>query len=327
MKTILSGDVGGTNTRLAVLEPRDGKFVKRASRTVPSADYPCLEDAITDFFESVHEPCSLAAIGVAGPVVDDRCEATNLPWIVDTVTLKSRLGFKQIALLNDLKAQALGIHYLQEEDIETLHAGTVKTGNRALIAAGTGLGQAGLFYDGHRHRVFATEGGHADFAPHDETHIELLRFLTRRYGRASWERVVSGSGLVDLFRFLVENLDLEPIPELALGQSPETPSPADISAAALEKRCPVADRALDVFVQLYGAEAGNLALKTLAVNGLFVGGGIAPKILERLKKPLFLNALHAKGRMSTLVRDIPVRVILNGDTALYGAASVIVDPV
>ena len=326
MKTILSGDVGGTNTRLAVLEPRDGGFVKRAARTVPSADYDCLEDAIRDFFDTQHAPCSYAAFGIAGPVVGDRCEATNLPWIVDAANLKAELGFEQVAVLNDLKAQALGIRFLNQTDFETLHPGVAKVGNRALIAAGTGLGQAGLFFDGHRHRVFATEGGHADFAPHDETQIELLRFLTDRFGRASWERVVSGSGLRHLFHFLVEGLDMEPIPELVIGPEGK-PSPQQISSAALEQRCSVADRALDIFVQLYGAEAGNLALKTLAVNGLFIGGGIAPKILERLRSSLFMDAFRSKGRMQGLVRDIPVHVILNGDTALYGAAGVIVDPV
>ncbi len=325
MTTILSGDVGGTNTRLAVLEPQNGGFVKKAARTVPSADYDCLEDAIRDFFDTTAEPCSFAAFGIAGPVVGDRCEATNLPWIVDAANLRSALGFEKVAVLNDLKAQALGIRFLKRDDFETLHAGKAKPGNRALIAAGTGLGQAGLFFDGHRHRVFATEGGHADFAPHDEIHIELLRFLTDRFGRASWERVVSGSGLRNLFHFLVEGLDMEPIPELAIGEG--RPSPQQISSAALEKRCPVADRALDIFVQLYGAEAGNLALKTLAVNGLFIGGGIAPKILERLRSSLFMDAFRAKGRMQGLVRNIPVHVILNGDTALYGAAGVIVDPV
>lgn len=315
MKTILSGDVGGTNTRLAILVRDGDRFTKLASRTVPSADFERLEDAVSEFLADFDQACELAAFGVAGPVIGERCEATNLPWVIDAAALRQQFGFEKVTLLNDLKAQALGIRFLRDRDLQVLHPGRPKAGNRALIAAGTGLGQAGLFFDGREHRVFATEGGHGDFAPHREIHMDLLRYLTDRHGRASWERVVSGSGLVNIFRFLVEDQNLSPAKELAA-----EPSAADISRFALQGSCPVADQALDIFVELYGAEAGNLALKMLAVNGLFVGGGIAPKILERLKNPSFLNAFCSKGRMSHLVREIPVKVILNGDTALYGAA-------
>ena len=322
MNTILSGDVGGTNTRLAILQPTGGRFAKLASRTAPSVGFAGLQDAINALLDRVDRPCpKAAAFGIAGPVVGNRCEATNIPWIVDADELKADFGFQRVALLNDLEAQAQGIQYLRDEDFEVLHPGTAKPGNRALIAAGTGLGQAGLFFDGEQHRVFATEGGHTDFAPRNDLQIALLQYLTRRYGRGSWERVLSGPGLEDMFRFLVEDRELSPHPELG-----RTPDAATISNAALEGRCEVADRALDLFVELYGAEAGNLALKILAINGLFVGGGIAPRILERLKGPLFLQSFRAKGRMSSLVQDIPVRVILDGDCALYGAAGAVVDP-
>lgn len=319
---ILTGDVGGTNTRLAILEPTDeGRFVKHGSQVFPSADFSSLEDAIDAFLEQAGEPCERAAFGIAGPVMNGRCTATNLPWVIDRETLKSRFGFTEVAMLNDLEAQAAGIRFLRDDDFAVLQEGTAKPGNRALIAAGTGLGQAGLVFDGERHRVFATEGGHTDFAPHDELQIELLRFMIGRHGRVSWERLVSGMGLENIFAFFVEGRKEEPVAELRDG-----PRAADISKAALDGSCAVADAALELFVTLYGAEAGNLGLKTLSVNGLFLGGGIAPKILPRLKRPNFLTAMTRKGRMSPLLEVMPVRVLLDGDTALYGAAGALTDP-
>lgn len=319
---ILTGDVGGTNTRLAILDPsEDGRFVKHASEVFPSADFASLEDAIDAFLASTGFPCERAAFGIAGPVMDGRCTATNLPWVIDAAALRERFGFKEVALLNDLEAQAAGIRFLRDDDFAVLQEGVAKPGNRALIAAGTGLGQAGLVATGSTHRVFATEGGHTDFAPHDELQIELLRFLIARHGRVSWERVVSGMGLENIFAFFIEGRGLRPATELR-----ENPRAADISRAALTGSCEVADAALELFVTLYGAEAGNLGLKTLSVNGLFLGGGIAPKILPRLQRPNFLGAFTHKGRMSPLLESMPVRVLLDGDTALYGAAGALTAP-
>lgn len=317
---ILTGDVGGTNLRLALLEPTGEGFKKHAAKTFASGDFACLEDAVSLFLDHTGGSFEQAAIGVAGPVIGNRCGATNLPWVIDGRRLQRRFGFQRIALLNDLEAQAAGIAWLPDHSISVLYEGEERPGNRALIAAGTGLGQAGMYFDGRRHQAFATEGGHADFAPHNEIQIELLRFMTARHGRVSWERLVSGMGLQNLLAFFVEVQGMEPIAELA-----NSPSPSMISQAALEGRCPVADRALDLFVTLYGAEAGNLGLKTLAVNGLYLGGGIAPKILARLRGDGFRRALTAKGRMSPLMELMPVRVIMDGDTALYGAAAMLLD--
>lgn len=319
---ILTGDVGGTNTRLAILGKNEvGRFVKHASEVFPSADFGSLEDAVDAFLGSTGFPCERAAFGIAGPVMDGKCTATNLPWIIDAAALESRFGFEDVALLNDLEAQAAGIRFLHDDDFAVLQEGVAKPGNRALIAAGTGLGQAGLAFDGRAHRVFATEGGHTDFAPHDDLQIDLLRFLIERHGRVSWERVVSGMGLENIFAFFVEGRKRCPVPELR-----DRPRAADISRAAMDGLCEVADEALELFVTLYGAEAGNLGLKTLSVNGLFLGGGIAPKILPRLQRAQFLRAFTRKGRMSPLLESMPVRVLLDGDTALYGAAGALTDP-
>ena len=314
---ILTGDVGGTNTRLAILErTSEQRFQKHASMTFASRDHESLEAAVSLFLESVGESYPQAAFGVAGPVIDNRCSATNLPWTIDAQQLKRRFGLAHVVLLNDLEAQGAGIDFLDDAQCHVLQEGVAKPGNRALIAAGTGLGQAGLYFDGVRHHAFATEGGHTDFAARDELEIELLRYLMAKLGgRVSWERLLSGQGLVNIFSFFVENQGRAPVSELR-----ESPTAPAISQAALEGRCEVADAALELFVSLYGAEAGNLALKTLSVGGVFLGGGIAPKILDRLKGPNFMKAFTTKGRMSPLVQEMPVRVLMDGDTALYGAA-------
>lgn len=320
---VLCGDIGGTNTRLAIVEPAldEARSKPRIafSRTLPSRSFPTFEEAVEAFLAEVGHPgLERAGFGIAGPVIGRRCQATNLPWVVDAAELERRFSFRRVELLNDLEALAHGIPALGEEDFETLHAGEEQPGNRALIAAGTGLGQAGLFWDGAAHRPFACEGGHGDLAPRSEVEIALLRFLLRRHARVSAERVVSGPGLAALYDFVLEKNGASPAPAVAAAAEGE--KSAAISQAGLAGSCPHASEALDLFVGLFGAEAGNLALKLLSRGGVYIGGGIAPKILPRLRGGAFREAFCAKGRMRPLLEAMPLKVILSGDTALYGAA-------
>ncbi len=317
---ILAGDVGGTNTRLAVFAVDGGRLAPRVEEIFPSREHGSLEAIATRFAAAHRLRVRHAGFGVAGPVQNGRCEATNLPWVVDARRLAQELGAEAVWLLNDLEANAYGIAALAPADIVMVAPGAPgAAGNMAVIAAGTGLGEAGLCWDGSRHVAFASEGGHASFAPADETQVQLLRSLRREHDHVSWERVLSGPGLHSIYLFLRDaGADEEPAwLREALGQG--DPSAA-ISRAALEGRSVLCGKALDLFVSLYGAEAGNLALKVMATGGVFLGGGIAPKILPKLQGPAFREAFVAKGRMRRLLEAIPVRVILNDKTALLGAA-------
>lgn len=324
----LAGDVGGTNTRLASFEVgvAGGSGRGRASlrldreETYPSREHAGLE-AIVESFLAGEQPPERACFGIAGPVRDGRCQATNLAWVVDAAQLAAALRIVQVALINDLEAFAWGIDELPASSLAPLAAGDPDAhGNAALIAAGTGLGEAGLAWDGHRRRPFATEGGHTSFAPQGEVESELLRYLAERHGHVSWERVVSGPGLVGIHAFLCEHRRA-PAPGW-LAEELEAGDPAAaISQAALDGRDEIAVEALDLFVRCFGAEAGNLALKVMATAGVYLGGGIAPKLLERLRAPDYLEAFRAKGRMRPLLEAMPVTVVLDEDAALLGAAT------
>ena len=317
---ILAGDIGGTNARLALLAPVDGRLAFVREQTFASREAPSLESVLRKFLAGADHPIAQACMGVAGPVRAGRCEATNLPWIIDAAVLARQLKLTRVGLINDLEAQAHGIAALEAEDFELLNPGVEDPlGNRALIAAGTGLGEVGLFRQGGEFKPFASEGGHADFAPRNHLEIGLLDFLLKQHSRVSAERVVSGRGLVNIYHFLKES-GVADEPAWLAEQMRSGDPPAVVSRNALDERSPLCEQALDLFVTLYGAEAGNLALKIMATGGVFLGGGIAPKIIARLREPLFMNAFTAKGRMKPLMQSMPVRVILNPQTALLGAA-------
>jgi glucokinase len=249
-----------------------------------------------------------------------KVRTTNLPWHVDADILQAQFGFGICALLNDLEATACGIPALGMEDIVILQRGDPEaSGNAAVIAAGTGLGEAGMYWDGRRHRAFATEGGHTSFSPRDELETELLTYLQGRYGHVSWERVVSGMGLIDLHGFL-RSYRKSALPHWLDEEMRAGDAGAAISRAAANGSDEVCVETLERFVQLYGSEAGNLALKTMSCGGMYVGGGIAPKILPLLQRGTFIEAFLGKGRMRPLLEAMPVRVILNERTALYGPA-------
>jgi glucokinase len=262
-----------------------------------------------------------AAVGVAGPVVGNDADTTNLPWDVSGDSLRGTLGGADVVLLNDLVATAWGLATLAPRDLHVLQPGTSVSGNRALIAAGTGLGEALLVWDRGRWHPTASEGGHSDFAPRDPLEDELLRWLRARHGRVSYERVLSGRGLSDLYRFLTETDRGRPDPEIAARFAGAEDPAAVVTEAALSGVCERSQLALERFVMIYGAEAGNLALQALAIGGLYVAGGIAPRIRSALGDDRFLAAFTAKGRLTPLMTRIPVSVVLRPETALWGAAA------
>ncbi len=317
---ILAGDIGGTHTRLALVETTAVGLKIIAEKTFASREWSSLEAAVREFLSHHPGDPAKASFGIAGPVLNGRCEATNLPWVVDSKALARRLRLKHVGLINDLEANAYGIVVLQGRDFVILNKGVRNAkGNRAIISAGTGLGEAGMYWDGKNYHPFASEGGHSDFAPRNHLEKELLDYSLSRYQRVSYERLISGPGLVNIYRFLKDTGKGEEPAWLAEQMGQGDPAPI-ISQHALDRKSPLCLQALEIFVSLYGAEAGNLALTLMATGGLYLGGGIAPKIIRELKEPEFMNAFTAKGRLKPLLQDIPVRVIMNPKTALLGAA-------
>ncbi|MGA7748927.1 MAG: glucokinase [Gallionella sp.] len=316
---VLSGDIGGTKTRLAVIILDGIHLSTEREQSFPSRDYAEFRGLLGEFLRDSDVP-NRATFGIAGPVQGSVAQTTNLPWRIDASELKKEFGLRSCALLNDLEATAWGLQALSRDDLLTLHAGASYTGgNAAVIAAGTGLGEAGLYWDGQQYHPFATEGGHASFSPSDDMEMALLRHLQKDHGHVSWERIVSGPGLVNLHEFhcLYRHT---PLPEWLQQEMQQGDAAAAIANAALSGRDELCVESLDWFVRLYGAEAGNLALKVMSRGGLYLGGGIAPKILPHLQNGAFLEAFFNKGRMRPLLQDMPVKVILNDRAALFGPA-------
>ena len=319
---ILAGDIGGTKTNLGLFEVAGDALTSRTQQSFPSNRYTGLESIIDEFMTGAGGPAVAAVcFGIAGPVVEGRSVTPNLPWLVESTSLASRLKLDSVALINDLQATAHGIAELKLGEFAILNEGTLETGNAALIAAGTGLGSASLFWDGEKHVPSASEGGHIDFAPRNQLEAQLLRHQMEKHGHVSVERVVSGPGLFNIYDFLRDSGYGKESPLVAERLKREDPSSV-VAKAALAGECTMCEKALDMFASIYGATAGNIALMLKAVAGVYVGGGIAPKIIEKLKDGTFMKAFTAKGRLSSLLEAIPVRVILNDKTALLGAARV-----
>ena len=317
---ILAGDIGGTNARLAYFQPSNGHLKLVSERVFPSREHKELGEIAVKFVEESGTRPDVACFGIAGPVRHGRVETSNLPWVVEQSELAKQLHVPATFLINDLEASAWGVGGLDDSDLVPLNNVKEKAvGNQAVIAPGTGLGEAGLFWDGSRHRVFACEGGHTDFAPINDLQIELLRFLRARFGHVSYERILSGPGLVNVYEFLrasgndSENQELRH--EIDAGDAA-----AAISKAAMTRTSILAEKSLELWIAVYGAEASNLALKVMATGGLFLAGGISPKILSRLQDSLFMQNFLDKGRMRALIEAIPVCVVTNDKAGLLGAA-------
>jgi len=317
---ILSGDIGGTKTHLALFNPSDPSLRPAVVRSYPSRRYSSLIEVLREMLRENPAHVSAAAFGIAGPIIAGRSKLTNLGWDVDGREVAMELSLPGVGLLNDLEAMAYGTLHIPPEERVVLQAGERQPERAiAVIAAGTGLGMGGLFWDGACYRAIPTEGGHSDFGPRDETEIDLLRFLTRKFGRVSYERIVSGPGLVNLYEFFRARADY-PEPEWLKAELASGDSSAVISAAGLAGRDPVCVQALERFVSVYGAESGNLALKMLSTGGVVVGGGIAPKILPAMQNGSFMRSFVTKGRYQKLLENMPVEIILNDKAALIGAA-------
>ncbi len=317
---ILAGDIGGTKSLLAFFSPEGGPRRPQHELSLPSRNYAGLGEVLKDYLQRTRQKAALACLGIPGPVVEGRSETPNIPWTVDVHDLRRVVG-AEVILLNDLEATGYGVATLQPNEFLTLSAGQPQPhGNAILIAPGTGLGEAILFWDGTMHRPSASEGGHADFAPRNAIEIELLTYLLKEFDRVSFDRVLSGGGLVRVYRFLRDGgYADEPAWLHEEMHAAEDPA-AVISRLALAGRAELCRRALDLWVSILGAEAGNLALKALATAGVHIGGGIAPKILPKLQDGTFLTSFHNKGRLAGVVGRMPVHVILEARTALYGAA-------
>ncbi len=315
---VLCGDIGGTKTRLGIFDT--DKFNNAVSeKSYASSEYSSLSEISLDFLSDKNIKITHAAFGIAGPIFGRKCRATNLPWEIDAGELEQELGISTVHLINDLEATAYGITALGQDDLHTLQEGVKNaSGNRAVIAAGTGLGQAGMFWDGNKHTPFATEGGHCDFAPSSEMEYELNSSLKRHERNVCWEEILSGPGLVSIYSFLLDRHHQQR-PNW-LDHKRANGDPAEEITQGANDNDPICVETLKIFSRLYGAETGNLALKMMATGGIYIGGGIAPKILNWLQQPLFLEAFLNKGKMKGLMESIPVHVVLNDRAALFGPA-------
>lgn len=321
---LLAGDIGGTKTVLALFAEETGPRHPLHKEMFPSKDYPSLEAIIASYLQAKDVDVSHAVFGVAGPVVRDRAAITNLPWVLDGRQLEQAFSFERAHLLNDLQAVATAIPILEDDDVVTLHAGNPEPGGTiGVIAPGTGLGQAYLVWQGQRYQAFPSEGGHADFAPDGALQVELLSYLLARYEHVSYERVCSGMGIPNLYSFLQESGRYpEPawLREKVADAADPTPVIVGAAQAAQQEQTAIARATLELFVNILAREAGNLALKLLATGGIYLGGGIPPRILDQLQAASFIAEFQDKGRFRPLLEMVPMRVITNDDAALIGAA-------
>ncbi len=319
---VLAGDVGGTKTNLALYDKRGSGLIPVRETSLQSRQFDSLEAAIQRFLEGgPRQAIDAACLGVAGPVVEGRCVATNLPWIIDEQILSRAIPAAKVRLLNDLEAAGHGVLVLPANELRSLQAGVPKRGSMAVIAAGTGLGEAMIVREGERRVVIATEGGHTDFAPRGDLEEDLLKYLRKEFGRVSVERILAGPGFFNLYRFLRDTGWAKESPEVADKVRSGDPA-AVITSRAGSDGDPLCVKVVEMFVSIYGAEAGNLALKTLAVGGVVVAGGIAPRIIDWMTTGNFMTAFKDKGRLSPLMDGIPVQVALNPKAPLLGAAEV-----
>jgi glucokinase len=317
---ILAGDVGGTNTRLGVFQTSGNALLLTRMRVYRSRDHSGLEK-IVDAFLGKRGHLSAACFGVAGPVISGTAVATNLPWRISVKALRDTLSIGRVFLINDLVANAYGIAVMKPGHFSVLNRGKTVAANRALLSAGTGLGASILFWDGKRHVPSPSEGGHVEFGPKSRLEMDLLQYLFDRFGHVSYERVLSGAGLFNIYQFLRDNGSYGIEPGWLSARFEREDPAAVIAGAARLRKSRLCAEALDLFVSIYGAAAGNLALQCMARGGVYLGGGIAPKIVGKLRDGTFMRAFKNKGRLSPIVEGIPVRVIMNDQAALLGAAA------
>jgi glucokinase len=320
---LIAGDIGGTKTNIGIYTREKGARKPLVERSFPSKQYDSLEAIVEEFLESEPVAVDHAAFGIAGPIVGPKVKTTNLPWVVSKEKILKKLKAKSVNFINDLEAVTYSVPILHEDDLFTLNRGeAVAHGSIGVVAPGTGFGEAFLTFDRSRYRAHASEGGHADFAPSSEIEINLLHYLRKKYEHVSYERVCSGMAIPDIYQFLRDGGYGEEPDWLAVELAGVEDQTSVIVRGALgeEKSCELCTATLDIFVSVLSAEAGNLALKVMATGGLYIGGGIPPRIMSFLEKPSFLRAFKNKGRYSEFMENIPIHVITNPKAALIGAA-------
>jgi glucokinase len=315
---ILAGDIGGTKANMLL-----SRFSSRGLETIKetryaSQDYPSFIDILTNFLEGQDRPENIC-FSVAGPIVEGKVKFTNLSWNIDSMEISKHVGGSTVAILNDLESTAYGLAGLKQEELSTLYKGTNETpGNIAILAAGTGLGEAGLFFDGDHYHPFATEGGHSDFAPRNQRDIAMLTFLLERHEHVSWERLLSGNGIYTTWEYLTR-VEKKESPAWLLKQMENTDPAPIISKAALEGKCLVCIEAIEMFNRFLATEAVNLVLKLKATGGIYLAGGIAPKLLPLLNPDTWKDVFNKSGRMGQLLKEVSVYVVLNEKAPLIGA--------
>lgn len=320
---ILAGDIGGTKTLLSLFKYVNNQFMEIKSKKYKSIEFDSFENIIENFVENDYEQISSAAFGIPGPVENGKVKSTNLSWTIDENNLKTKTGIPLIKLVNDLAATAYEIPYLDSEEVISLKDGIKEKSNEnfVVVAPGTGLGQAFLVCDKNQRIVIPSEGGHADFAPTNELEQELYVYLSKKFKRVSYERIISGSGLPNIFNFLIESKFAKPQHE-TLERMKKEDKAALISELGLNKKDEICEKTLDIFVSVLGAHCGNLVITLLAKGGVYLGGGIPHKILPKLKSQIFINSFNDKGRLRHIVESTPVYVINNNNIALRGAARI-----
>ena len=319
---ILAGDIGATNARLAAFETEGNRLQCVVEKVYPSQQHNGLTEIVAAFTKTEGIPVQSACFGVAGPVRGGRSKISNLPWTIDSREVAAQLKLRTVGLINDLEAFAYGIDALESKDFVALSEGSSEAeGNTAVVSAGSGLGEAGLYWDGHRHHPFACEGGHTEFAPKNDVEIALLQYLMKKYENqhVSYERILSGPGIKNIYEFL-RDTSREEEPAWSRDDLAAAPdAPALISQLALTQKAAICDRTLSIFVSVFGSEAGNCALKFMCTGGIFITG-IAGKIVSKMQDGTFMESFLSKGRMETLLQEIPVKIVLNDDSGLIGAA-------
>ena len=319
---ILAGDIGATNARLAAFETEGNRLQCVVEKVYPSQQHNGLTEIVAAFTKTEGIPVQSACFGVAGPVRGGRSKISNLPWTIDSREVAAQLKLRTVGLINDLEAFAYGIDALESKDFVALSEGSSEAeGNTAVVSAGSGLGEAGLYWDGHRHHPFACEGGHTEFAPKNDVEIELLQYLMKKYKNqhVSYERILSGPGIKNIYEFLRDTSREEEPAWLRDDLAAAPDAPALISQMALTQKAAICDRTLSIFVSVFGSEAGNCALKFMCTGGIFIAG-IAGKIVSKMQDGTFMESFLSKGRMRTLLQEIPVKIVLNDDSGLIGAA-------
>lgn len=322
---ILAGDIGGTKTNLAIFTVIGDTLTIGRNERFSSSSYPGLNAILREFLVGEKRHILAACFGVPGPVKNGRAKPTNLTWGVDAAEIAEEFSITYVSILNDLAANAYGISELKPADFAVIQEGAPDAeGNRCVVSPGTGLGEGGLFWDGKKHRVWACEGGHTDFAPRNDLEIALLEYLIKQYGHVSYERVVSGMGIENIYKFLRDTGRGKEQPKIAAEMKLHDPS-LTISRHAEAGDCSMCVQTIEIFLSCLGAEAGNMALKAMATGGVYLGGGIPAKMLNQIKNVGFVHAFNDKGRLSALMQTMPVRVVLNDQAALLGAARYALD--